>query len=77
MSLVIRLMKTGKKGEAKYRFVVKEKRDKRDGIAVEQLGSYAKMAGGKEEKHVNMDRVKYWLSMGAQASATVKKILSL
>lgn len=75
--LIIRLMRTGKKGESKYRMVVKERRDRRDGKAVEILGSYEKRVGGQETKQINMDRVKYWLSVGAQPSATVKKILSL
>ena len=38
MSLVIRLTKVGKKGERKFRVVVKEKRSKRDGGYVELLG---------------------------------------
>lgn len=75
--LVIRLMKTGRKGESKYRLVVKEKRDKRDGKPVEFLGNYQKMEGGKEVKEIAMDRVKHWISVGALPSDTVKKILSL
>jgi small subunit ribosomal protein S16 len=70
-------MKVGKKGESKYRMVVKEKRDRRDGIAVEYLGSYHKMAGGKEFKQLNMERIKHWLSVGAQATPTARKILGL
>jgi small subunit ribosomal protein S16 len=75
MSLVIRLMRVGKKGESKYRLVVKEKRDRRDGKAVEYLGSYEKMEGGKSTKKINQDRIKYWLSVGAIPSPTVKKII--
>jgi small subunit ribosomal protein S16 len=70
-------MRVGKKGESKYRLVVKERRDRRDGIAVEILGSYEKRAGGKSTKSIQMDRVKYWISVGAQPSETVKKILAL
>lgn len=74
MSLVIRLAKTGKKGESKYRIIVKEKRDRRDGKAVEYLGWYEKKATG-EKKQVKTDRVNYWISVGAQTSPTVKKLL--
>lgn len=77
MALTIRLMRTGKKGESKYRVVVKEKRDRRDGIAVEILGSLEKFAGGKVTKQVKMDRIKYWISVGALPSPTVKKLLEL
>ena len=77
MSLVIRLMRTGKKGESKYRLVVKEKRDKRDGIAVELLGWCEKLVGGVLRKDFKMDRVKYWISVGAQPTPTAKKMLEL
>lgn len=75
--LIIRLMRVGKKGESKYRLVVKERRDRRDGKAVEILGSYQKYAGKTEMKQFNDERVKYWLSVGAQPSLTVRKILGL
>ena len=70
-------MRVGKKGESKYRLVVKEQRDRRDGKAVEILGSYHKYVGGKEMKQIKEDRVKYWMSVGAKPSPTVKKILDL
>jgi len=73
----MRLSKIGKKGEAKYRVVVTEKRSRRDGRPVEILGWYQKQEGNKEQKKVNMDRVKYWLSHGALPSPTVKKILEV
>lgn len=75
MSVVMRLSKVGKKGEAKYRVVVTEKRSRRDGRPVEILGWYQKQEGNKEQKKVNMDRVKYWLSEGVRPSPTIKKIL--
>lgn len=70
-------MRVGKKGESKYRLVVKEQRDRRDGTAVELLGWFEKQEGGKQTKQFNMDRVKYWMSVGAKPSETVKKLLSL
>ena len=42
MSVVIRLARTGKRGERKFRIVVKEKRSKRDGDSIETLGSFEK-----------------------------------
>lgn len=74
MALVIRLARTGKKGESKFRIIVKEKRDKRDGKAMEYLGWYEKRTTG-EKKQINMERVKYWLSVGAQTTPTMKKLL--
>ncbi len=72
--LVLRLTKTGKKGEAKYRLVVTERRYKRDGNPTEYLGWVTKTAKGTQ-KDLKMDRVTYWLSQGAQPSPTVKKLI--
>ncbi len=73
MSVVIRLSRTGKRGERKFRIVVKEKRSKRDGEAIETLGFFEKGKNGK--KQINKERYKYWLSVGAKTSPTVSKIL--
>lgn len=75
MSLVIRLTRTGKKGERKFRVVVKEKRSKRDGGFVDMLGWYEKEPSGKKKK-INMERYKYWVNHGAQPSATVSEIVA-
>lgn len=72
--LVIRLTKTGHKGEAKYRLVVTERRYRRDGKPAEYLGWVIKTAKGIT-KDLNMERVKYWISQGARPSATVKKLI--
>jgi small subunit ribosomal protein S16 len=73
MAVVIRLTKTGKRGERKFRIVVKEKRSRRDGGYIEELGWIEKGPTGK--KQVNMDRYAYWTSQGAQPSPTVQEIV--
>lgn len=73
--LVIRLTKTGHKGEAKYRLVVSERRYRRDGKPTEYLGWVIKTAKGMQ-KDLNMERIAYWISQGARPSATVKKIIA-
>ena len=75
MSVVIRLSKTGKRGEARYRVVVTEKRYRRDGEPIETLGWYEKREKN-ENKEINKDRYNYWISKGAKPSPTVEKILS-
>lgn len=73
MAVVIRLSRTGKKGERKFRIVVNEKRSKRDGDSIETLGSFEK---GVENGAQNLkrDRYNYWISVGARPSATVEEI---
>lgn len=72
MSVVIRLARVGKKGERKFRIVVKEKRSRRDGDSVETLGSFEK--GQTPSDNLNKERYNYWLSVGARPSETVAKI---
>lgn len=70
MAVVIRLSRTGKKGERKFRIVVKEKRSRRDGDSIESLGWY-EMGKDGGRKQLNTERYNYWLSQGAIPSPTV------
>ncbi len=74
MAVVIRLAKTGRKGEAKYRVVVAEKRSRRNGKPIELLGFLEKTIGGVNKK-VSQERYKYWLGKGAMPSKTVQNLL--
>lgn len=74
MSLMIRSTRVGKKGERKFRIVVKEKRSRRDGDFLELLGWYEK-SKTNEKKQINIERYKYWVSQGAQPSNTVANLV--
>jgi small subunit ribosomal protein S16 len=70
----IRLLRMGKIRNPQYRIVVADSRVKRDGRAIEYLGIYHP----KEDPsviQVNSDRVQYWLSVGAQPSQPVLRLL--
>lgn len=67
-------MRMGKKGERKFRIVVKERRSRRDGDSVEQLGWYEK-AKPEYRKEINMDRYSYWISQGARPSAAIASLI--
>lgn len=75
MSLVIRLAKIGRKGEARFRLVVREKRSKRDGRAVDILGTIIRNVG-KVEKTIDQEKLNYWKSQGAKPSESVKRLLA-
>lgn len=75
MSVVIRLAKTGRKGEARYRMVIAEKRSRRNGRPIEMLGWLEKTTKGKKSE-TNKERYNYWISQGAQPSAAVSKIIN-
>ena len=72
--LAIQLMRTGAKKSPSYRVVVKEKRSKRDGAYLENLGTYNPTRNPAEIK-LKMDRVLYWVGKGAQPTETVGRLI--
>jgi len=72
--LAISLMRTGAKKKPSYRIVLKEKRSKRDGAYIENLGTYSptRPAG---DINLNLERVRYWIQKGAQPTATVDRLI--
>ena len=76
MSVKIRLKRFGTKKRPYYRIVVIDSRNQRDGRAIEEVGIYHPIEKKEEQVKVKEDRVKDWLSKGAQPSPTVKRILN-
>ena len=77
MSLSIRLTRGGAKKRPFYRIVVADSRSPRDGRFIEKLGHYDPMAEKGDVKRLVMDieRIKHWLSVGAQPSDRVARML--
>ena len=67
-------MRMGAKGKPFYRLVVKEKRSKRDGKYLENVGTYNPMVDPAEVK-LNHDRIQYWIGVGAQPTETVRSLI--
>ncbi len=74
MSVVIRLSRAGRVHLPYYHIGVYNSRTRRDGRPVEDLGFYDPESA-KETVRIDVERAKYWLSVGARPSATVAKIL--
>ncbi|MEW6361420.1 MAG: 30S ribosomal protein S16 [Pyrinomonadaceae bacterium] len=72
--LAISLMRMGAKGKPFYRVVVKEKRSKRDGKYIENLGTYNPMTNPAEVK-LNHERIQYWIGVGAKPTDTVASLI--
>jgi small subunit ribosomal protein S16 len=70
----IRLRRTGKTKQPSYRLVVADSRSPRDGRFVEIVGHYNPIRIPKVLE-INAERVRYWLSVGAQPSDTVASLL--
>ncbi len=74
--VIIRLARGGAKKRPFFNMVVANSRNARDGRFIERVGFYNPRAtGGEETLRVQLDRVSYWQSKGAQVSGTVKRLL--
>lgn len=70
----IRLTQTGSKNRKTYRLIAIEEGKRRDGRAIEVLGFYNPLVKPPMVS-VKRDRVKYWLSVGAQLTAAAEKLV--
>jgi small subunit ribosomal protein S16 len=70
--LRIRLSRVGKKNTPIYKVVVAEKDRPVKGKFIESLGMYNP---GNKDNTLNAERIKYWISVGAQPSQTVHNLL--
>ncbi|KAK9821375.1 hypothetical protein WJX74_005558 [Apatococcus lobatus] len=77
MVVRLRLARFGRKNSPFYRIFVADARCPRDGKHIAQVGSYDPIPGKDGNKHISLDipSIRYWLSVGAQPSATVGRLL--
>ena len=74
MAVKIRMKRVGAKNAPVFRIVVADGRSPRDGKFIEELGTYQPLKKGDNFK-MDLERVKYWLSKGAQPSDTVASFI--
>jgi len=77
MAMKIRLARGGSKKRPFYRIVAADSRMPRDGRFIEKLGTYNPLLPKDSEERVKMDieRVQYWMSKGAQPTDRVSRFL--
>lgn len=72
----IRMSRIGRPHRPFYRINAIDSRTKRDGKVIENLGWYDPVAGeGAKQLELKVDRIKHWLSVGAQPSETLTDVL--
>lgn len=77
MAVVIRMKQMGRTHRHFYRIVAIDKRQPRDGRAIEELGTYDPHAVTERERLTLLPtRIKYWQSVGAKPSHNVQSILN-
>ena len=76
MAVKIKLKRMGKIRAPFYRIIVADARTKRDGRAIEEIGKYHPKAEPSFIE-VNSERAQHWLSVGAQPTDPVRRILEI
>jgi len=79
MAVSIRLSRGGSKKRPYYRIVVADARAPRDGAFIEKVGTYNPMLAKDDANRVvlNADRLKHWISVGAQPTDRVARFLDV
>lgn len=76
MSVKIRMKRFGRTNRPEFRIVATDTHSPRDGSIIENLGFYHPLErDAAKVLSMNEERVKYWLSVGAQPSETITSIL--
>ena len=76
MAVRLRLTRIGSRKNAVWRVVVADERAKRDGRVIETVGHYNAQTEPSTIK-LDEERVRDWLSRGAQPSDSVRKLLRI
>ncbi len=74
--VTIRLARHGAKKRPFYHLTVADKSAKRDGRFIERVGFFNPLAKGDEQRlQVDLNRIDYWLSVGAQPSERASQLI--
>jgi len=78
MPVKIRFARFGLKHQPRYRIVIANSFDKRDGRHIEWIGSYNPFPDKLNMKLCQLDfeRAKYWLGVGAEPTEPVQRLFS-
>ena len=75
--VVIRLARHGAQKAPFYYITIADRTSARDGKFIERIGFFDPMARGRARRlRVDLERVDHWMSLGAQPSERVRKLVS-
>ena len=73
----IRLKRFGTQKRPYYRVVVQDSRKPRDGVCIEEIGTFMPVEAEERQVSIDLERANYWIGVGAQPSDTVKKLMKI
>ncbi|NIG99281.1 MAG: 30S ribosomal protein S16 [Buchnera aphidicola (Periphyllus acericola)] len=72
----IRLSRHGSNKKPFYRIIATDSRSARNGKFIEKIGFFNPLLKNKETSlNINLEKVKYWVKVGAQISERVKQLI--
>ena len=76
MAVRIKLKRFGRRHQPHYRLTAVDRRRSGNSRVLEELGSYSPIKRQEDQQVVlKRERIEYWLSVGAQPTETVRRIL--
>jgi small subunit ribosomal protein S16 len=75
MALIIRMRQQGANSRQRFRLVVTDSRNPRDGKYLEMIGWYNPFGADDKNYFIDVPRVEFWLGQGAQISDRVKSLV--
>ncbi|MEK7710696.1 MAG: 30S ribosomal protein S16 [Planctomycetota bacterium] len=76
MSVRLKLKRYGRRHQPHYRLTAVDRRRTRDTKVIEELGLYDPLNQNAElQVALKRERIEYWLSVGAQPTETVRRLL--
>ena len=73
----IRLKRFGTQKRPYYRVVVQDSRSPRDGVCIEEIGTFMPIEAEDKQVSIDMDRANYWIGVGAQPTDIVAKLMNV
>jgi small subunit ribosomal protein S16 len=75
MALIIRMRQQGANSRQRFRLVVTDSKNPRDGKYLEMIGWYNPFGADDKNYFIDVPRVQFWLNNGAQISDRVKSLV--
>ena len=75
MALIIRMRQQGANSRQRFRLVVTDSKNPRDGKYLEMIGWYNPFGADDKNYFIDVPRVQFWLDNGAQISDRVKSLV--
>ena len=72
----IRLKRFGTQKRPYYRVVVQDAKKPRDGVCIEEIGTFMPIEAEERQVSIDLERAKYWIGVGAQPTEIVSKLMN-